>query len=146
MKRKFLYVFLALLIGLQFYRPDITPSTSADGGSDLFTAYPGAPSEIKEACYDCHSHESELPWYGQVNPVGIFVRNHIIEGREHLNFSLIGQLDPRERAEILKECSEEIRKEKMPMKAYTWIHPHARFSSADREALAAWFDRTASAR
>lgn len=139
MKRKILYTLLVLLIGIQFYRPDITPSTAADSGSDLFSIQPEAPAMIRGACYDCHSHSSELPWYGHINPIGIMVRNHIIEGREHLNFSLIGQLDPAERAEVFRECSQEIREGEMPMKAYTWVHSHARLTATQREELAAWF-------
>lgn len=139
MKKKITYALLAVLVLIQLYRPDITPLSAAQAGSDLYAQYPDAPTVIRGACYDCHSNESVLPWYGHVNPMGILVRNHILEGREHLNFSSIGELAAAERAEVFHECDEEVSKEKMPMKAYTWIHGHARLSTEERSELASWF-------
>jgi hypothetical protein len=41
----------------------------------------------KRACFDCHSNETEWPIYSRIAPMSYFVTNHVIEGREHANFS-----------------------------------------------------------
>lgn len=41
----------------------------------------------QNACFDCHSYQTELPWYGRVAPVSWVVARHVREGREELNFS-----------------------------------------------------------
>jgi hypothetical protein len=41
----------------------------------------------QDACFDCHSYQTELPWYGRVAPVSWVVAGHVREGREELNFS-----------------------------------------------------------
>jgi hypothetical protein len=39
------------------------------------------------ACFDCHSYQTELPWYGRVAPVSWVIARHVREGREDFNFS-----------------------------------------------------------
>ena len=41
----------------------------------------------QDACFDCHSYQTELPWYGRVAPVSWVVARHVQEGREAFNFS-----------------------------------------------------------
>ncbi len=36
---------------------------------------------VKVACYDCHSNEVVVPWYGKVAPVSWLVKHDIDEGR-----------------------------------------------------------------
>ena len=42
---------------------------------------------IKSACYDCHSNETVFPKYAYMQPVGWLLKDHIDDGRKHLNFS-----------------------------------------------------------
>ena len=39
------------------------------------------------ACGDCHSYETEWPWYSNIAPVSWLVQHDVEEGREKLNFS-----------------------------------------------------------
>ena len=39
------------------------------------------------ACFDCHSNETEWPWYSNVAPISWLVQRDVEEGREELNFS-----------------------------------------------------------
>ncbi len=41
----------------------------------------------QRACFDCHSNETAWPIYSRIAPISYVVTNHVIEGREHLNFS-----------------------------------------------------------
>ena len=139
MVKKSLLALAIILLALQFYRPDITVPADFETGSDILSIHPDGPKQLKAACYDCHSYESILPWYAQFNPPGILVRNHIRDGRKHLNFSTFQSLSLEKRVHKLEECIEEVEKENMPVNNYTWLHPEAKLSPEEREELVTWF-------
>lgn len=139
MRNKIGLALLAALILIQFYRPDIQAPQPLPAEVDLYQVYQDAPSLIRVACYDCHSYEAILPWYEKVNPAGILIRRHILEGREHLNFSTFGTLKDEERREYLAECAKELEGHNMPLKAYNFLHPEARLNARERADLVQWF-------
>jgi len=137
-----LWGLLILFIGAQFFRIDKT-NPPADPASDFLKLNP--PPEhlailIKDACYDCHSNHSEYPWYTNIAPVSWWVKNHINEAREHLNFSTWASYDAEKADHKLEECNEEVANGNMPLKSYTWMHLEAKLTEAQRKELADWFD------
>lgn len=83
------------------------------------------------ACFDCHSNETEWPWYQRIAPVSWLVEHDVAEAREHLNFS---QWDrPQDHAD---DAAEEVEDGDMPLWRYLVVHPEARLSAAEREELA----------
>jgi hypothetical protein len=85
----------------------------------------------KQACFDCHSNETEWPAYASIAPASWLVQRDVTEGRAVLNFSEWTR--PQEEA---KEAAEEVREGEMPPAAYTLVHAHARLNPADRDHLA----------
>lgn len=94
---------------------------------------------LRTACYDCHSHETAYPWYTSVAPISWWIRHHIDEGREHLNFSTWAQYDADRQDHKLEECEEETREGEMPLDSYTWVHSEAQLTDQQRKELADWF-------
>lgn len=137
--KKILVLLAVLLVLLQFYRPDITPKETDQPSLSLSALFPDAPAFLGSACFDCHSNDSRLPWYAHINPPGFLVRNHILEGREHLNFSNYRNWSAEDRVHQFEECAEEVEKGNMPLKGYTWLHPAARLSAEERQELVRWF-------
>lgn len=84
------------------------------------------------ACFDCHSNETVWPWYSHVAPLAWLVRDHVDEGREHLNFSAWDR--PQDDAE---EAAEVVQEGEMPPAYYGPLHPEARLTDAERAALVA---------
>lgn len=84
----------------------------------------------KRACFDCHSNETVWPIYSRVAPVTWFVTDHVVEGREHLNFSEWNTY----RGET-EEIAEEIAEGKMPMESYLPMHPEAKLTAAEKQQL-----------
>ncbi len=134
-------VILAVLVIIQFFgidknNPPVDPQQE-------FMAMVETPDDVakllKDACYDCHSHETKYPWYTNVQPVAWWIGNHIGEGRGHLNFSVWGTYDAEKKAHKAEEGAEEVEKGKMPLTSYPPMHPEARLSDAQRERLASWF-------
>ena len=82
------------------------------------------------ACANCHSHETEWPWYTHVAPVSWWVRHHVEDAREHFNVSIAEVGDSDEAAEMVREGE-------MPLPSYTWLgmHSEAELTDAERDAL-----------
>ena len=92
---------------------------------------PGAGLQLaRGACFDCHSNETEWPWYTNVAPVSWLVQRDVDDGRATLNFSEWDR--PQSQVDELLEVIEEA---SMPPRTYTVTHPAARLSDAERAAL-----------
>ena len=136
-----LYSIGAVLVIIQFFRID--KSAPSVNPQDDFLTLTQAPTEVaqlvRSACYDCHSYETKYPWYSNVAPISWWVKQHINEGREHLNYNLYGSYSPKKQAHKVEESIEAIRDGWMPLDSYTWNHPEARLSPQQRVMLADWF-------
>ncbi|MCB9851060.1 MAG: heme-binding domain-containing protein [Phycisphaerales bacterium] len=101
-----------------------------------------APAEVKailkRACYDCHSNETVWPWYSKVAPVSWLVASDVHEGREQLNFSTWASAGAEQKAHRAHEAWEEVEEGEMPLWFYTPLHPDAKLSDADKQALKDW--------
>jgi hypothetical protein len=99
--------------------------------------WPSAAVEglARDACYDCHSNETEWPFYSYVAPMSWLVRYDIDRGREALNFSLWGSND--EDAGDAGDAAEKVDDRSMPPDRYLRLHPDARLSDEERQTLVA---------
>lgn len=84
----------------------------------------------KRACFDCHSNETEWPWYSQVAPISWLVQNDVNAGRSKMNFSEWDR--PQKEAD---EAAEQIQKGEMPLWFYLPLHAAARLSAGEKQAL-----------
>jgi hypothetical protein len=86
------------------------------------------------ACFDCHSNETDEPWYSSIAPVSWAISDHVKSGRDKLNFSEFDKLqsDADESAEITEEGD-------MPPDYYTrfGLHSAAQLSDAEVAKLVA---------
>lgn len=133
---------VAVLGVMQFFRIDKAVPAS-DPSNDLLrvASPPGeVASLLKIACYDCHSYQTEYPWYTNIAPVSWWIGHHIEEGRAHLNFSDWGAYETGDQLEFLHECAEEVEAENMPLPSYTWAHGTAALSDYQRTLLKNWFN------
>jgi mono/diheme cytochrome c family protein len=88
----------------------------------------------QRACYDCHSNETDWPWYSNVAPISWLVQKDVDEGRNALNFSEWHQ--PQEEAH---EAGETVREGEMPLWYYTITHRGAKLSEAEKQELVRGF-------
>ena len=115
---------LLLLIQLVPYGRDHTNPT---GGRQIKWDSARTETLMRGACMDCHSNETEWPWYSNVAPVAWLVQNDVDEGRHRLNLST-GDVE-------LDEMIETIREGEMPPWQYKPTHPEARLSDQERQEL-----------
>ena len=85
---------------------------------------------FRRACYDCHSNETVWPWYSNVAPVSWLVQRDVNGGRRHL--SLTEWDRPQRHA---KDVANEVKQSDMPPWFYLPMHPGARLSETEKQAL-----------
>ena len=97
-----------------------------------------------DACFDCHSNTTEWPWYAQIAPVSWTIWYDVTEGREALNFSewdrhmrdeTVDPDDPFPPKTLSERITAEIRNGTMPPGTYRLVHPDARLTDDQKEAL-----------
>jgi hypothetical protein len=140
MLKKILGALLLALLLIQFIRPsqDNPPTDQAQSFQQVANPPAEVVNVLKSACYDCHSNETVYPWYSQIAPFSWWLANHINEGREHLNFSTYGQISAEDKGKVMEEIAEVIQKNEMPLASYTWLHPEAKLSEAQKNMLMQW--------
>jgi hypothetical protein len=89
------------------------------------------------ACFDCHSNETEWPWYSNIAPISWRLQQHVDEGREELNFSEWGTGDQES-----DDIAEVVADGEMPPWDYLILHPEARLSGTDLQAFLDGLGRT----
>ncbi|MGE3268571.1 MAG: heme-binding domain-containing protein [Chloroflexota bacterium] len=82
------------------------------------------------ACFDCHSNQVSHPWYSYVAPASWLIAHDVEEARQKMNFS---EWDLPQREAM--ESVEQIEKGEMPLPIYLPLHPEARLSAEEKEAL-----------
>jgi hypothetical protein len=90
---------------------------------------------IKSSCYDCHSNNTNYPWYGRVRPFAWLLQKHIDQGKDELNFSTFQEYSGRMQREKIRSMISQISDGEMPLKEYLWMHPEAELSDSDKARL-----------
>lgn len=85
---------------------------------------------MHRACFDCHSNETVWPWYSNIAPVSWLVQRDVNGGRRHLNFS--EWETPQRHA---NDVAEQVKEGEMPPWFYLPMHPGARLTSTEKQAL-----------
>lgn len=128
-----LLILLVAFVGIQFIptesnQSDTVPETD-------FILVNNVPKTIQKklevSCYDCHSNNTQYPWYNKVQPVTWFLENHIKEGKSELNFNEWGLLSNRRKKSKLRSITKQIESGEMPLDSYTLIHKKAKFSKQE---------------
>lgn len=97
------------------------------GGQPIAWDSPRTETLMQGACMDCHSNETNWPWYSNIAPVSWLVQRDVDEGREELNLSTgAGEID---------DMVETIRDGSMPPWFYKPLHSGARLSDRDKQDL-----------
>jgi len=130
----------AIVVAALVVNPRLTnPSTDP---AQNFLSSNSPPAEIstvlREACFDCHSHETRWPWYSHVAPVSWWLANHVREGRRHLNFSRWPIDDHRRAAKWFRRIADTVESGDMPLPGYDRMHPAARLDAVQRSNLVEW--------
>ncbi len=142
--KRIIIILILVLIVIQFFRPEKNVS-AGPFPNDISTVYPvpqNISSMFEHACNDCHSNNTRYPWYAEIQPVAWWLNDHVIEGKEELNFNEFATYRASKQYKKLDEIGEMVQKGEMPLKSYTLIHADARLSDADKQAIMDWANST----
>lgn len=96
---------------------------------------------ITTSCYDCHSNNTDYPWYNKVQPVAWFLEDHVTHGKEELNFNEWADYSNRRKNSKLKSIISQIENGEMPLWSYTLIHREAKLSEDERNTVLDWVSK-----
>jgi len=87
---KKILIFLLITFALmQFFGPDKNKGETTN--LSAFYTETNPPENVKiilqESCMDCHSSNTNYPWYNSITPVNYWLADHIKHGKKHLDFS-----------------------------------------------------------
>jgi hypothetical protein len=125
---------IVILLAIQLIPAD---TTNPPVDSDIPTS-PEVKAILQRACYDCHSNETQWPWYSRIAPISWLLAWDVREGRAELNFSTWNQYSTQQQVKKLQESWKEIAEGDMPPWLYLPVHRDARLSAADRSLLRQW--------
>jgi hypothetical protein len=142
--KRTLLVLAGLLVVAQFVGPRRTnpPTNPARRLSTQVKIPADVNAILSRSCANCHSNETRWPWYAYVAPMSWSVIGHVRDGRDHMNFSS-WPTSPEEGIELLDSVCQEVKRKRMPLASYTWIHWSAKLSDEDRKLLCRWANRAA---
>ncbi|MCA9743886.1 MAG: heme-binding domain-containing protein [Deferribacteres bacterium] len=123
---------LLALIAIQFIpvqrtNPPVTYQPNWDS--------PATEAMARRACFDCHSNETNWPWYAYVAPVSWRITEHVREGRRKFNISEGKWHDT-------EEIVEEVERDKMPLWDYLLMHSEAKFTEAEKQTFLIGLEKT----
>ncbi len=97
-----------------------------------------ARSVLQRACRDCHSDNTEWPWYADVPPVSWQIHKDVARGRAFMNFSKWSEYSDGERRGVMLAILAATKARVMPPPMYVWMHGKAKLSDADFKELEKW--------
>ena len=105
--KKIALLLLVILVGMQFYRPDKN-QTQGDHTAEFITET-NPPEDVKtilqQTCYDCHSNNTEYPWYNNIAPISYWLSDHVKDGKKHLKQGQPGKMSAGEYDQVAKDLT-----------------------------------------
>lgn len=90
------------------------------------------------ACQDCHSNNTQWPWYSNLFPMSHLIAADVQQGRSFMNLSNWQSYSRGRQLGVLAAISNASVERQMPPFRYLLIHGDARLSDAERRELAEW--------
>ncbi|MFQ5607093.1 MAG: heme-binding domain-containing protein [Candidatus Zixiibacteriota bacterium] len=101
--------------------------------------YPTVKPMLKYSCYDCHSDQTDYPWYHGLPLVKGFLDDHVEEAREHLDmsngFPFGGHAS---QLKQLHEIEEQVEEGEMPLFSYRIMHWGKLIEGEKQDTLFEW--------
>ena len=134
-KKIFLWVIVPLIL-IQFIKIDIIEDKKIDKTLEI-----QAPKKVltilKKSCYDCHSYQTKVPWYGSIAPFSWEVKGHIKDARNWLNFQEWAKYNEDKKQLFYKGIYKTVGKS-MPIPMYLTMHKEAKLSKEEQATLKEW--------
>jgi len=126
---------IVILVGIQFI-PTNTNKQDSIPKTDFRFVYNTSRKVIdvfETSCYDCHSNNTNYPWYSNLQPMRYFMDQHTLKGKEELNFSEFETYSDRMKRNKIRSIKGQIEEDKMPLSSYLLMHPKANLTKERKD-------------
>jgi Haem-binding domain len=128
-------IFALLFIALQFIRfnhsnPTVDPNIEINASRNVETI-------LERSCFDCHSNETNWPWYSNVAPVSWMVYKDVKSARDLINFSEWESYGEAKKQKLKKLIFKEINSG-MPKHPYLRIYQEVALDDKQKETMRQW--------
>ena len=86
---------------------------------------------FKRACFDCHSNETNWPWYSNLAPMSWMLQMDVDNARANMNFSEWEESNGINADLIARKVANN----EMPKARYLMLHPEARLTQVEKDQL-----------
>jgi hypothetical protein len=93
---------------------------------------------LKRACQNCHSQQTQWPAYSYLPLVSWAVERDVAEARRHMDLSHWDWYSTDQKRDLLARIGTEVRNRRMPLRRYVLLHPEARLSESEIQAIYDW--------
>ena len=133
-----------IFICIQFIQPDHNKNGQVLNTdiSKMIVVPDSVQTILKNACYDCHSNNTNYPWYSNIQPMGWLMANHIKNGKAELNFSEFGTYPLRRQVNKLTGIANSIQDGIMPLSSYKLMHKNAQLTTSEKTVLIKWVEQS----
>jgi hypothetical protein len=140
MLKKIMLFLLAGLVVIQFIHPKRNRSEGPQANyiGNVFTVPDDVKSILKKACNDCHSNNTDYPWYSKLQPVDWWMDKHVKDGKKELNFDEYTHKSLRYQYHKMEETIEMVKEGEMPLDSYTWVHKDAKLTEDEKNKIYNW--------
>ncbi|POY37718.1 cytochrome C [Flavobacterium alvei] len=142
--KKILFIGLIIFLLMQLYQPARNIGFEQDITADFTKVY-NVPKKVeiilRTSCYDCHSNNTNYPWYSYIQPARFLMESHIAAGKENLNFNEWGNYSSRKQNNKLDRIAKQIQSNEMPLASYTLIHKNATLSATQKKEVLDWINK-----
>jgi len=140
MRKKILITLAVLLVIIQFIHPDKNKASGPQTNSlaTNITVPDNIKNILAKACNDCHTNNTNYPWYSHIQPVDWWMDHHVREGKRELNFDEYANRPLRYQYHKMEEIADEVEEGEMPLDSYTWMHRDARLTETEKKEVIDW--------
>ncbi|PAW95358.1 hypothetical protein CKK33_18380 [Mucilaginibacter sp. MD40] len=143
MKRKVLIglgVVIIVFIIIQFIPGQFNQSkqASANNIAEVYSMPQDVKAILKKDCYDCHSNNTNYPFYAHLQPMRLMLDRHVRNGKDELNFDEFATYSERKKRSKLRAISTSLDEGTMPLPSYLLIHGDAKLTSKDKMLIKSW--------
>lgn len=142
--KKIFFIVLIIFLLMQFYQPARNEDIEQDLTANFTKVY-NVPKNVeailRTSCYDCHSNNTNYPWYSNIQPARFLMESHIKKGKENLNFNEWGNYSSRKKRNKLDRIVKQIKSNEMPLASYTLMHKNVTLSATQKKEVLHWVNK-----
>ena len=143
-RSKVVIVAVAVFAGLQVIPVDRS-NPPVEAARTIFASEalpPKVEAVLRRSCQDCHSNQTQWPWYSYVAPMSWIVAHDVHAARRQMNLSEWASYSDKKRESRLNGICEQVVNGDMPEGKYALIHRRARVTEDERAAICQWVERS----